>query len=178
MKILVLLAVSCVISVAVLGAREVYADESKVLPEGTIKFVGRTSGENEGNYPCGIELKSGDYVFPAPGSPCQDDRDNFFKLDNSPSATLITLYSDALYTTHPPPGQKFCYLDSIKNGWKFVLKTYIHPTTTDWISISELSSTTVGTIVKKGVILVSKEMKGGDYIDELSCVRIERSALP
>jgi hypothetical protein len=35
-----------------------------------------------------------------------------------------------------------------------------------------------GDIVKAGVVLVEKKEKSGDRIDELSCMKVERSALP
>jgi hypothetical protein len=98
---------------------------------------------------------------------------NYFRFDNAPSATFITLYS------HSDQSAKTCQEKSgVDYGWKYKLKLIKQPTTTIWIKIDDLHSMEAGDIVKAGVVLVEKKEKSGDRIDELSCMKVERSALP
>lgn len=158
-----------------LGAGSIFqASAESVDP--SVKFAANADG---GGNTCGIpakyqapvepgDLYGEEYVvsFDKDEHNCDNDQYNYFRLENVPSATKIVLRSD------------YCHDDDNKE-WTFWLSTYINPTTTGWISIGSLASASVGELVTKGVKLEKKEVNGpGDYIRELSCVKITRSAKP
>lgn len=147
--------------------------EPSANTEGSINFAAQPDG---GGTSCGIPIKFPDP--PAkPGDPyevsmdsdthgCDNDQYNYVRLDNVPSATKIVLRSD------------YCH-DNDNKEWTFWLTTYIHPTTTGWIYIGEIGSKNPGQIIQAGLRLDDKEVNDpGDFIRELSCVIITRSALP
>lgn len=169
MNFIKMLMMGVAIAASLTGAQGLMAADA--MPDGSINFAGHDDGSYK---PCTLELKSGEYIFNASGDyNCTNDRTNYFQLDGAPSATLITLYSDS---------DKFlsnCQEQSgIDYGWKYTFKTIKHPTTTKWIKIDDLHSKSVGEIVVPGIVLLSKDERTGDRIDELSCVKVVRSALP
>jgi hypothetical protein len=169
MKFLKVLMASVVLAANLVGAQEAMAVDA--IPDGSIKFAGKEDGTD---WPCSVVLTSQDYLFNKPGDDdCRNDQANYFKLDNAPSATFITLYSDS------DQGKRTCQEESgVDYGWKYKLKLIKQPTTTIWIKIDDLHSMEADDIVKAGVVLVEKKEKSGDRIDELSCMKVERSPLP
>lgn len=156
------------IAASLTGAQGVMAADK--MPIGSINFSGHADGEY---LPCTIPLEvSYDWLFNN-DIPCKNDRENYFQLDGSPSATFITLYSDSDHR------KEECQEDSgFRYGWKYKLKTIKHPTTTKWIKIDDLHSKLPGEIVVPGLVLVEKGEVSGDRIDELTCVKVVRSDLP
>lgn len=165
MNFIKMLMMGVAIAASLTGAQGLMAADE--MPNGSINFAGHEDGSYK---PCSLELKTGEYLF-GDGT-CTNDRANYFQLDNAPSATLITLYSESELSRWCSPNSGF------KTGWQYKLKTIKHPTTTKWIKIDDLHSRDVGEIVVPGVILEAKYEKDGDRIDELSCVKVVRSALP
>jgi hypothetical protein len=169
MKFLKVLMAGVVLAANLVGAQGAMAVDA--IPDGSIKFAGHDDGTF---LPCSVVLTSQDYLFNDPNDyDCTNDRMNYFRFDNAPSATFITLYS------HSDQSAKTCQEKSgVDYGWKYKLKLIKQPTTTIWIKIDDLHSMEAGDIVKAGVVLVEKKEKSGDRIDELSCMKVERSALP
>jgi hypothetical protein len=91
---------------------------------------------------------------------CTNDEHDYFKLDNVRSAVIITF------------GNHTC--DTGITGWEVELRTVIDPITTPWISLINLRNRLPGDIISRGVRLV-KSRSGGDFGDELTCVKIEVS---
>lgn len=143
------------------------------FPDGSIEF---TSDPKDPRFTCGFALVTADKVIEA-GQPdrCNNDRLNYFKLDTAPSATEIEFFSEHSAPTVegkcPLPSQNTSY-------WKYKIRTYIHPVSTNWISFAELRAKKVGDIITRGVVLIEHDYQRGDSIDELSCVKITRSPLP
>jgi hypothetical protein len=172
MTFLKVLVMSVAFTATLMGAQGLMAADA--MPDGLIKFAGHADGAYK---PCSLALKSGEYIFNAPDDyDCTNDRMNYFQLDTAPSATLITFYNQSLKAEGKCDEASGVSTD----GWKYTIKTIKHPTTTRWISINELHLAELDDIIVAGVVLVSKDERGSndDRIDELSCVKVVRSALP
>ncbi|MNH78520.1 hypothetical protein D3C81_176120 [compost metagenome] len=127
--------------------------EPSVNTEGSIKFASQPDG---GGKACGIPTKFPDP--PArPGTAyevsmdsniygCDNDRYNYVRFENVPSATKFILRSD------------ICS-DPNNKEWTFWLTTYIHPTTTGWIYFGDLASASEGEIVSRGGAARQKRSK-------------------
>lgn len=101
--------------------------------------------------------------FTDDGFDCENDQMSYFKLDNVRSAVEIRLESRAC---------------DDEGGWVFVLKTYIDPISTPWISIESLRGRPEGDIITRGVRLVHPYSGGENIQGKLSCVRVNVSDLP
>jgi hypothetical protein len=171
MKFLKVLVMSVVCTASLIGAQRLMAADA--MPNGLLRLAGHDNGEY---FPCSLDVKTGHYPFNIEGALCINDRMNYFQLDSAPSATSITLYK------HSIKSRGICNEGSgvTEKGWQYTFKTIKHPTTTRWININELHLARVGDIVVPGVMLTAKHEKGtgDDRKDELSCVKIVRSALP
>jgi hypothetical protein len=168
MNFIKMLMMGVAITASLTGAQGLMAADE--MPNGSINIAGHEDGAYK---PCSVPLmRTYDYTF-LTDIPCVNDRGNYFQVDNAPSATLITFYSDVNRS------ERRCHENSGTHfGWQYTLKTIKHPTTTKWIKIDDLHSRDVGEIVVPGIVLVAKLEVSGDRIDELSCVRVVRSALP
>jgi hypothetical protein len=147
--------------VGTVGACTVKKESVSTDNPATLKLAAEVDG---GGASCGLSIQPGQVDHKLNNtSPdyCRRDRLNYFRFENVRSATFISLEDD--------------YCDDNSSQWEFMLKTYIEPTTTGWLSIASLKAAQPGEIVTRGVILVSKMVKAGDQIDELSCVRITGS---
>ncbi|KPW24380.1 putative lipoprotein [Pseudomonas cannabina pv. alisalensis] len=92
---------------------------------------------------------------------CTNDQMSFIKLDNVRSAMKIYLES------------RDC---NDSGGWVFGLETYIDPVTTPWISIDQLRSKPVDTIISRGVVVIRAYDGDENIKGKLSCVRVDVSS--
>lgn len=95
---------------------------------------------------------------------CDNDRVKEFKLEGVPSATFFAFYDDP---------------DCTESGnFAFRFKTVKHYFTMPFaMNIGVAGKKEVGTVVTPGVLLISSTWR--EQVDgKLSCVRIERSAVP
>lgn len=95
---------------------------------------------------------------------CRNDQMSYIKLDNVRSAVTIQLES------------RDC---NDSGGWVFVLKTYIDPISTPWISIVDLKGQPHGAIITRGVRKTDGWNEDQDNVKgKLSCLRLAVSPLP
>lgn len=112
---------------------------------------------------CSIEITPDgphEYNFSTKG--CKDDDMYWYRIDNAPSGTLITLYSEANCPS--------------KEYWWFRLRTYIQPTTTGWRKIEDLASAPLHSIIVGGLMLDNRKYsstEGPKLGGKLSCVIID-----
>jgi len=147
-----------VLALGAVGACSVTKEKGAAEIEGSIKLAAQPDGSGDN---CGLPHRVGENSYKLDNTDpfyCRRDRLNYFRLENFRSATEFSLEDD--------------YCDDNSSQWSFKLRTYIEPVSTGWISIASLKAANEGEIVTRGVILVEKMVKGGDQIDELSCVRI------
>lgn len=124
-------------------------------------FAGGKNEPDSGNT-CSIVITSGTHEYDFPSKGCKNDDMYWYRVENAPSATLITLYSEANC-----PRSEY---------WWFRIRTYIQPTTTGWRKIEDLASTTVGSIITAGIILDDNKYahdEGPKLGGTLSCVKID-----
>ncbi|ALU60117.1 hypothetical protein ACTACH_19035 [Pseudomonas syringae] len=100
-----------------------------------------------------VHLNKGDHA-------CTNDQMSYIKLDNVRSAMKIYLES------------RDC---DDAGGWVFGLETYIDPVTTPWISIDQLRSKPVDSIITRGVIVIRAYDGDENIKGKLSCVRVDVS---
>ncbi|MBH8612552.1 hypothetical protein [Pseudomonas mohnii] len=169
MKFLKVLVMSVAFTASLIGTQRLMATDA--FPDGLIRFSEKEDGSG---VQCSVPVRTGDYLFNTEGAyDCPNDKMNYFQLDGAPSATYFTLYSDS------DEDKRECQEASgVRYGWKYTFFTIKHPTTTRWIKIDELHPRKFGEIVVAGVVLSEKHEETGDRIDELTCVKIKRSALP
>ena len=122
---------------------------------------------NDGTYPninCTLPFVTSTIDFQKNSEGCKNDQAYAFKLENVPSATFFTL-SDS----------PDCYESG---GFYYRFKTVKHPTTMEApMEIEDAGQKAVGSVVTPGVLLIASTTTG--QVDgKLSCVKIERSAVP
>ncbi|WP_439867683.1 hypothetical protein [Pseudomonas syringae] len=100
-----------------------------------------------------VHLNKGDHA-------CTNDQMSYIKLDNVRSAMKIYMES------------RDC---DDAGGWVFGLETYIDPVTTPWISIDQLRSKPVDSIITRGVIVIRAYDGDENIKGKLSCVRVDVS---
>lgn len=136
--------------------------DGSIKPQHTplIYFAGGKNGEPDENS-CSIEIKKGTYKFNGgDNNSCTNDDMYFYRVDNAPSAALITLHAED---------------DCREEGgdWHFQLRIYINPTTTGWLKISDLKNYNAGDIVTAGVMYQTGKYEKGSVGGKLSCVTID-----
>jgi len=92
---------------------------------------------------------------------CKNDEAYYYRFENVPSATLITL--DA---------EDECRFPEDVGDWQFTLRSYMSPTDVPWQKISDLRHKRKGDIVAPGVLYDSGEYNKGSIDGKLSCVKI------
>lgn len=131
---------------------------ASVRAQGTIFFAGGKD-EPDKNV-CSFAVAGGEYKFNGgSNNTCTNDDMYWYRLDNAPSAALITLHAE----------------DDCRIGgdWYFTLRTYINPTTVGWQKISDLQHLEAGKIVTRGVLVEAGEYNKGSVGGKLSCVTID-----
>jgi len=123
--------------------------------------------ENDGSYPninCTLPFVSSQVDFQDNSHGCRNDDAYAFKLEEVPSATFFTL-------TDSP--------DCTETGnFYYRFKTIKHPTTMEVpMDIETAGQKAVGSVVVPGVLLIASRT-AGQVGGKLSCVKIERSAVP
>jgi hypothetical protein len=144
------------------GAASIHAQES--TPPATtntarIYFAGGKGGEPDQNM-CSFEVKAGIYKFNGgSNNDCTNDDMYWYRIDNAPSAALITLHAE----------------DDCRRGgdWYFTLRTYINPVTVGWQKISDLQHLKAGDIVTRGLLYEAGAYDKGDVGGKISCVTID-----
>ncbi|WP_350013142.1 hypothetical protein [Pseudomonas asiatica] len=161
------LAFSCgaVLAVALWGcSASGYAasgEAPKVKDTGLIYFAGQKNGEPDGGNTCSIKIESGTHKF-VKMDDCVNDDYYYYRLENAPSAALITLYAE-----------NDCRDGSDDNDWYFTLRTTMTPVTTTYRKIEDLQSLSAGDIVSRGVMFERGKRRKGDVDGKLSCVIID-----
>lgn len=144
------------------GAASVHAQES--TPPATtntarIYFAGGSGTEPDQNI-CSFEVAAGEYKFNGgSNNDCTNDDMYWYRLENAPSAALITLHAE----------------DDCRNGgdWYFTVRTYINPVTVGWQKISDLEHLKAGDIVTRGLMYEAGVYDKGDVGGKISCVTID-----
>ena len=140
----------------------VYAldNPSEAKSTAQVYFAGGKDEPDAGNT-CSIEIEpNGPHKFNFPNNGCKNDDMYWYRVENAPSGTLITMYSEA----HCPDGE----------SWWFTIRTYIQPTTTGWRKIAGLGPAALKSIVTGGVLLDQKKYSEGSQVGgKLSCVKID-----
>ena len=122
---------------------------------------------NDGTYPninCTLPFVTSTIDFQNNSQGCVNDEAYAFKLENVPSATFFT-FSDS----------PSC---SESGGFYYRFKTIKRPTTMELpMDIEEAGQKAIGSVVTPGVLLIASSTTG-QVGGKLSCVKIERSAVP
>ncbi|WP_449431755.1 hypothetical protein [Pseudomonas putida] len=108
--------------------------------------------------------KGTDYSFRDSDIKCNNDVHSFFRVDNLPSAVLITLTPDA--TTSE------CKTDP---RWSFKMRTFRQRTTTGWVSMVSLKNKLDKEIIDSGGLRMEQKKYdngSGNIEGKLSCVNI------
>ncbi|AJA14965.1 hypothetical protein RPPX_16895 [Pseudomonas putida S12] len=138
----------------------VYAldNPSEAKSTAQVYFAGGKDEVDSGNT-CSIEIEPGGIEYNFPKNGCKNDDMYWYRVENAPSGTLITLYSEE----HCP-----------KKSWWFKIRTYIQPTTTAWRKIADLAPAPEKSIITGGILLDKKEYEAGQQVGgKLSCVYID-----
>lgn len=143
------------------GAVSIHAQESPpsaTTNTATIYFAGGKD-EPDKNI-CSFEVKAGEYKFNGgSNNDCTNDDMYWYRLENAPSAALITLHAED---------------DCRKDGdWYFTVRTYIDPVTVGWQKISDLEHLKAGDIVTRGLMYETGVYNKGDVGGKISCVTID-----
>ncbi|MFJ4145894.1 hypothetical protein [Pseudomonas sp. NPDC089734] len=120
----------------------------------------------DGSYPinCSIPFVSSIIDFQNNSLGCGNDDAYAFRLENVPSATFFSF--------HDTPN---C---SESGGFSYRFKTIKQPTNmVEALEIEEAGKKPVGAVVVPGVMMISSSTSG-QVGGKLSCVKIERSAVP
>lgn len=112
-----------------------------------------------GKRSCSLDIEEGETFMGE--TDCKNDEVYYYRLDNVPSATLITL--DA---------EDKCRKNNNRGDWQYTLRTYNSPTTTEWKKISDLKGMEAGDIVSAGVLVERGYHRHGEMDGKLSCVKI------
>lgn len=128
-------------------------------------YVGvMTLYNGEDKFTCSLPFINTTLDFTSPSSNCENDTVYSFKLERVPSATVFSFYDAP---------------DCSESGnFAFRFKTVKHPTTMlKAEKLDDLGKKEVGTVVTPGVLLISSTYR--EQVEgKLSCVKIERSAVP
>lgn len=143
----------------------VSTEQAPVTPDQAVRTISFAEHSDGGGNTCkGDASRTRDIWLNHENDGCENDEMSYFKLDNVRSAVLINLES------------RDC---DDSGGWVFVLKTYIDPISTEWLSISSLKGEPNGAIISRGVMKVEGRNEDQDDITgKLSCARIRVSDLP
>ena len=144
-----------------LGCGTSHADPAGVLNSARIHFTGKNGQDQPGGNNCSMDIGTYRKVVKMKDTPCKNDEAYFYRFENVPSATLITL--DAEGDCREP--------DDI-GDWQFILRSYMTPTNTEWERISDLRHKSKGDIVAPGVLYDSGKYRKGSIDGKLSCVVI------
>nr|WP_314494012.1 hypothetical protein [uncultured Pseudomonas sp.] len=136
-----------------------YGAPAEPQDTGRIFFTGKNSMDEPGGKSCSLSITKGDTFMG--DTACKNDEVYFYRFDNVPSATLVTLDAENTCRSASNPGD-----------WQFVLRSYINPTTTEWKRVSDLQSLGAGNIVTAGVLFEQGYHRQGAVGGKLSCVRI------
>ncbi|GFM68991.1 MULTISPECIES: hypothetical protein [Pseudomonas] len=120
----------------------------------------------DGTYPinCSIPFVTSTLNFQNNSLGCENDDAYAFKLENVPSATFFSFYDSPECTE--------------SGGFSYRFKTIKQPTHMEQgFDIEEAGKKPVGSVVLPGVMLMSSSTSG-QVGGKLSCVKIERSAVP
>ncbi|NAT25923.1 hypothetical protein [Pseudomonas syringae] len=123
----------------------------------TISLAANSDG---GGNNCTFIAKTGQVSLFHGDHSCKNDEMSYIKLDNVRSAVVIELRSNNCYET---------------KGWSFKLLTIIDPVSTPWISIADLRSKPLNTIITRGVLLVGTYDGSENIKGKLSCVNVRTS---
>ncbi|WP_447810769.1 hypothetical protein [Pseudomonas putida] len=143
-------------------AAGVYALDKPSGTKGTAQlYLAGGKDEVDSGNTCSIEIKpDGPHEYDFPDEGCKNDDMYWYRIENAPSGTLITMYSEANC-----PGDK---------NWWFTIRTYIQPTTTTWRKIADLGPAPAKSIITGGILLDLKKYKEGSQVGgRLSCVKID-----
>lgn len=143
-------------------AAGVYALDKPSETKGTAQlYLAGGKDEVDSGNTCSIEIKpDGPHEYDFPDEGCKNDDMYWYRIENAPSGTLITMYSEANC-----PGDK---------NWWFTIRTYIQPTTTTWRKIADLGPAPAKSIITGGILLDLKKYKEGSQVGgRLSCVKID-----
>ncbi|EPM55700.1 lipoprotein [Pseudomonas syringae pv. actinidiae ICMP 19071] len=129
-------------------------------PSRTISLAENSDG---GGNNCTFNAKTDQVWLNKENHSCKNDEMSYIKLDNVRSAVVIELRSN----------------DCDENkGWTFKLRTIIDPVSTAWISIDQLRSKPLNTIITRGVLLVGTYDGGENITGKFSCVNVTASTQP
>lgn len=142
-----------------LGCGTSHAEPAGVLNSARIHFTGKNGQDEPGGKNCAVEIGEFTTVVKMKSTPCKNDEAYFYKFENVPSATLITLDSE-----------ENCGISSKTRDWRFTLRSYMTPTDTEWKRISDLQYKREGDIIAPGVLYDSGKFRHGSIDGKLSCV--------
>ncbi|WP_144940959.1 hypothetical protein [Pseudomonas alabamensis] len=142
------------------SAQTVANSPPTVANSAKLYLIGKDNQNNPGGKKsCSLDIKESETHMG--DTDCKNDEVYFYRLDNVPSATLITL--DA---------EDKCRKDNDRGDWQYTLRTYNSPTTTEYKKISDLKDMEAGDIVSAGVIVERGYHNKGGMGGKLSCVKI------
>ncbi|MBX8577891.1 hypothetical protein [Pseudomonas cichorii] len=133
-------------------------------PDGQLVILNKKN--SDGTYPinCSIPFVTSTINFQDNSLNCKNDDAYGFRLENVPSATFFSFHDSPSCMDH--------------ENFSFRFKTIKQPTNMEeGIDIEEAGKKPVGSVVVPGVMVIfsrASEQVGG----KLSCVKIERSAVP
>jgi len=142
------------------GCGDAYSATMDANSTGYIYFTGKNDQDEPGGKNCSLSIRQGETFMG--DTACKNDEVYYYRFENVPSATLITL--DA---------ENECRDASNKGDWQFTLRSYINPTTTGWRKVSDLQSLKAGDIVTAGVMYEVGYYHKGGIGGKLSCVKIQ-----
>ncbi len=144
--------------VGMAGCTQVNTQQPPAAPGQAVRIIEFAENSDGSGDTCKVDITSSKEVWLNKRDyQCKNDQMSYFKLDNARSAMTLELES------------KDC--DDI-GGWVFVLKTYIDPVTTPWISIPDLKGRSAGSVITRGVRKIEGRSENENIKGKLSCVRI------
>ena len=117
---------------------------------------------------CNFEFKNSTIKFMEGDNSCTSDENYGFKIQNAPSAAIVTFTDDSQ-----------CRWD--EGNWAFKLKTVNQPThQEEVVPLTKTWSTPIGGIVAPGLMMIDKVNRDEtpQIEGKLTCVKIELSPLP
>ena len=124
-----------------------------------IYFTGKNDLDEPGGKECSIGIQEKETFMG--DTACKNDEVYFYRFDNVPSATLVTL--DA---------ENKCRTGDNQGDWQFTLRTIKLRTTTGWRKVSDLQSLNRGDIVTAGLMYEDGYYNKGTVGGKLSCVKV------
>jgi hypothetical protein len=142
-------------------ANPLYADTASPDAKEAVRYLLLAEKDDGGGNSCKIAItKSITIDFTDEGeTDCKNDELSYYQLDNVQSATRILFKNDKCK-------------GSPDHSWEFLIRTYIQPISTPWLSLADLRGRSEGDYVSRGILLERTNDNDEQIKGKLTCVVI------